>query len=292
MWPPVSLEHEGADWHVADSITPSAINSWIGEEVRPAAAEGSVAALARRSQAARHRGDHGRERYRGNTRSPSAAGRFTTAPRSPSTASRCRRSTTKSPHTRRPSPIRLLDIPSGFARRPGYYAKLDWQPPIPIRLELFRYDNRANPIAVNGDFEWGWRTRFDNIGLVADLGGGAELKGQAIHGTTRMGYAEDGRRWVDNRFRSAFLLFTRPVGAFGLAARVEGFDTRNRGSHVGDEYDDSGWSAMVAGKREWGQLTGLVELLRVSSRRENREDIGIVPRQLQTQLQAELRMRW
>src|SRR3954447_4702627 len=44
MWPPISLEHEGADWHVKDSITPSAINSWIGEEVRPAAAEGMVAA--------------------------------------------------------------------------------------------------------------------------------------------------------------------------------------------------------------------------------------------------------
>src|SRR5881628_822600 len=44
MWPPVSLEHEGADWHVKDSITPSAINSWIGEEVRPVAAEGTVAA--------------------------------------------------------------------------------------------------------------------------------------------------------------------------------------------------------------------------------------------------------
>ena len=40
MWPPVSLEHEGADWHVKDSITPSAINSWIGEEVRPVAARG------------------------------------------------------------------------------------------------------------------------------------------------------------------------------------------------------------------------------------------------------------
>jgi len=44
MWPPVSLEHEGADWHVRDSITPSAINSWIGEEVRPVAAEATVAA--------------------------------------------------------------------------------------------------------------------------------------------------------------------------------------------------------------------------------------------------------
>jgi hypothetical protein len=43
MWPPVSLEHEGADWHVANSITPSAINSWIGEEVRPAAVEGTLA---------------------------------------------------------------------------------------------------------------------------------------------------------------------------------------------------------------------------------------------------------
>src|SRR6185312_3228678 len=42
MWVPVSLEHEGADWHVKNSITPSAINSWIGEEVRPVAAEGTI----------------------------------------------------------------------------------------------------------------------------------------------------------------------------------------------------------------------------------------------------------
>ena len=44
MWPPVSLEHEGADWHVRDFITPSAINSWIGEEVKPLAAEGTFGA--------------------------------------------------------------------------------------------------------------------------------------------------------------------------------------------------------------------------------------------------------
>src|SRR3954449_1498528 len=44
MFPPVSLEHDGADWHVKDTITPSAINSWIGEEVRPVAVEGTIAA--------------------------------------------------------------------------------------------------------------------------------------------------------------------------------------------------------------------------------------------------------
>ncbi|MEA3035128.1 MAG: hypothetical protein QOH04_887, partial [Sphingomonadales bacterium] len=43
FWPPVSLEHEGAGWIVPDMITPSAINSWIGEEVKMVAAEGTVA---------------------------------------------------------------------------------------------------------------------------------------------------------------------------------------------------------------------------------------------------------
>src|SRR4051812_25745919 len=46
MFPPVSLEHEGADWHVRDSITPSAINSWIAEEVKPVAAEATLAITA------------------------------------------------------------------------------------------------------------------------------------------------------------------------------------------------------------------------------------------------------
>jgi hypothetical protein len=145
---------------------------------------------------------------------------------------------------------------------------------------------------VNDDLEWGWRTRFNNLGLVADLGGGAELKGQAMLGTTRMGFAEEGRRWVDNRFRSAFLLFTKPFGPFGIAVRAEGFDTRNRGSEVGDEYDDKGWSAMIAGKREWTHLAALVELLHVSSEREDREEAGLTPRQRQTQLQAEIRIHW
>ena len=31
---------------------------------------------------------------------------------------------------------------------------------------------------------------------------------------------------------------------------------------------------MIAGKREWGHFTGLIELLHVSSRREDREEIG------------------
>ena len=107
-----------------------------------------------------------------------------------------------------------------------------------------------------------------------------------------MGFRDGDRRWVNDRFRSAFLMLTRPFGTLGLAARIDAFDTRNRGSDVGSEYDDTGWAAMIAAKRDWTHFSGLVELLHVSSRREGREEVALEPRQRQTQVQAELRMHW
>jgi len=292
MFPPVSLEHEGADWHVADSITPSAINSWIGEEVRPVAAEASVGT------------DLGRHKLR-------ATAALMAANDTSGTLLTYRgwalHDTTTLAFHRQPLPPLdddiaeyqarfthpLLDLHAGFAHRPGYYAKLDWAPPVPVRIELFRYDNRASLDDVNADKEWGWRTRFNHIGIVTDLGSNTQLKAQALGGTTLMGPREDdGRTWVANRFRSAFAMLVHGFGPVGVAVRAEAFGTRNRGSDVGDEYDETGWSVMIAAKRKWGPITGLVELLHVSSKRENRGDAGLDPRQRQTQLQAEVRMRW
>ncbi len=291
IWPPVSLEHEGADWHVKDSITPSAINSWIGEEVRPVAAEATLSASfgehkLRATAALMAANDTSGTllTFRGWALHDRTALAFRRQPLPPLED--------EIAGYQAPFTHPLLDIGSGFARRPGYYARLSWQPPVPVRFELFRYDNRADPEVVNDDLEWGWRTRFNDLGLVADLGSGAELKAQAMQGTTRMGFAEDGKRWVDNRFRSAFLLFGRPFGSIRLTGRVDLFDTRNRGSEVGSEYNDKGWSAMLAASRNWEHFSGIVELLHVSSRREDREEAGLAPRQRQTQLQAQVRMHW
>jgi hypothetical protein len=291
MWPPVSLEHEGADWHVRDSITPSAINSWIGEEVRPAAVEATLATdlgrnKLRATAAAFAANDTSGTllTFRGWGLHDSTTLAFNRQPLPP----------LDGPIGDMQGPIThpLLDIHSGFAHRPGYYAKLAWQPPVPLRFELFRYDNRAEPEDVTPTHEWGWRTKFNQVAAVAQLPSAVEIKTQALSGTTDMGYHRGERRWVESRFRSAFLLVTRSFGPFGLAIRGEGFDTRNHGSVVGDEYDETGWSAMIAGKREWGPVTGLVEVLHVSSEREDREDVGLEPRQRQTSLQAQVRMRW
>jgi hypothetical protein len=107
-----------------------------------------------------------------------------------------------------------------------------------------------------------------------------------------MGFSQNGARWVDNRFRSAFALLTHRFGQIGFAARIEAFDTRNRGSIIGQEYDETGWSEMVAAKRDWGRFTGLLELLHVASRRDQLEEAGLKPRQRQTQIQADLRFHW
>jgi len=291
MWPPVSLEHEGADWHVKESITPSAINSWIGEEVRPIAAEATVTASLgahklRATAALMAANDTSGTllTFRGwalHDRTTLAFNRQPLPPLDSDVASY------QAPYTHP-----LLDVGPGFARRPGYYAKVAWQPPLPIRIELFHYDNRANPEAVNTDLEWGWRTRFSDAGLVADLGSGTQLKAQALQGRTRTGFPDNGRRWVDNRFRAAYLLLTRPFGRFSATARVDAFDTHNRGSEVDSEYDEHGWSAMLAGKRDWRHLTGVIELLHVWSENGAREHAAEPLRQDQTQLQAELRIHW
>ena len=289
MWPPVSLEHEGADWHVKDSITPSAINSWIGEEVRPVAGEASLAFTIGdhklRATAALMGGNDTSGTlltYRGwalHDRTTLAFNRQPLPPLDPDIAGY------QAPYTH---PL----ISGGFAHHPGYYVKLAWAPPVPVRLELFRYDNEADPDAVNGEHEWGWHTSFEEAGLVANLGSGAELKAQALSGRTLSGHIEDGLRSVHTQFRSAFVLLTRPVGPIGLAGRVDVFDTRNHGSDVDLEYDEHGWSAMIAAKRDWTHFTGLLEFLHVWSRRNELNEAGRSANQPQNQLQAEVRMHW
>lgn len=291
MWPPVSLEHEGADWHVRDSITPSAINSWIGEEVRPVAAEASVGFAIGdqklRATAALIAGNDTSGTlltFRGwglHDRTTLAFNRQPLPPLDPDIADY------QAPYTHP-----LSDIRAGFASHPGYYVKFAWAPPLPVRFEFFRYDNEANPDAVNGHHEWGWHTSFEEAGLAADLGSGAELKAQALSGRTLMGHIEDGLRSVHTQFRSAFVLLTRPVGPIGFAGRIDLFDTRNHGSDTSSEYDEHGWSAMIAAKHDWTHFTGLVEFLHVWSRRNELEVMGLSENQPQNQLQAEVRMHW
>src|SRR5437868_15022266 len=135
MFPPVSLEHEGADWHVKDSITPSAINSWIGEEVRPVAAEATASA---------NLGSHKLRATAALMAANDTSGTLLTL-RGVAHHDRTTLAFHRQPlppldeelaEYQAPFTHPLLDVGPGFAHRPVYYAKVVWQPPIPGRIEL------------------------------------------------------------------------------------------------------------------------------------------------------------
>jgi hypothetical protein len=76
FWPPISLEHGGSTWGVIDTITPSAANSWVGEELKVLGLEAAACSCTTTRPAPCCR---------------IAAGRCTTSRRPPAPRCRCRR---------------------------------------------------------------------------------------------------------------------------------------------------------------------------------------------------------
>jgi hypothetical protein len=284
FWPPVSLEHSRPEWAVTDTITPSAINSWIGEEVKVVGTEATVSTTLGRSRIAATAAAFGFNdtagtllSFRGWALHDQKATAFGLQPLPPLDGLMAN---AQAPRTR---PLAEID------NRVGWYAKLGWSPAEAFEVQLFHYDNRGDPRAKSAGRQWGWRTRFDNIGAIVSLGR-VQLKAQAMGGRTEMGFPMAGRIWVDTRFRSAFLLATRSFDRGSVSARIEAFDTHGRGSVLDDDYSDTGRALTLAARRDLGEhFSLLAEYLHVSSRIEERDEVGLAPRQRTNQFQLALR---
>lgn len=291
FWPPVSLEHAGGEWPVVETVTPSAINSWIGDEVKVGGIEGSVTTLIGAHRLSLTVAGFGLNdtsgtllTFRGWALHDEKATAFALQPLPTLNAFM---QFAQAPKTR---PVIELD------NRPGWYAKLAWAPPGPFQIEYLHYDNRGDPEAVNATLQWGWRTTFDDVGAILDVDGKTRLTAQAMRGKTVMGYPENGVRWVYMNFRSAFLLATRQVDWAGRAgsvsARFEAFDTRNAGSEVGPDDDEKGWAATAATRWPIGRHAALfAEAVHIDSRRDARLRDGIAPRQRENIVRLTLRLR-
>ncbi|HVQ10051.1 MAG TPA: hypothetical protein VMS43_16625 [Allosphingosinicella sp.] len=285
FWPPVSLEHDGPAWQVSDMITPSAINSWIGEEVKVVGVEAS----------ATHPLGGGRITatlalfgfndtagtllaFRGWALHDQKSGAFSRQTLPPLNAFMA----TSQPRWTTPT----LEIDG----RPGFYGRLSWQLAAPVVLEAFYYSNRGDPEAITYNLQWGWDTRFLNLGARVDLGGRTRLLAQALAGTTEMGPEENGHYWVETRFRAAYLRLTHRIGRVALSGRIDLFDTRQTGSQVAPDDGEEGWSATAA--LDW-QLTDqaqlILEAMHNESERGARARLGLAPDQRQHVVQASMR---
>ncbi len=292
MWPPVSLEHSGPEWAVTETITPSAINSWVGEEVKALGLEvnGKIEAGNHRLTATLALMDNNDTAgalltFRGWALHDRKALAFRKQPL-PTLNDVIQYGQPRFTHP-------VLDLDPGTLSRPGFYAKLAWDLPVPVHLEYFHYDNNGNPDAANASLEWGWRTRFDNIGMLAEPVANWQFRTQVLQGTTRMGPDDGGGAWIQARFRAAYGMVTRHSGNGAISARIDLFDVRNSGSVVLTDDDENGWAATLAARRNFGKaFSALAEFLHVDSRRDARLRDGLAPRQTQEQLQVALRAHW
>ena len=292
MWPPISLEHSGSNWEVADTATPSAIGSWIGEEVKVVGLElTGKGNLGGHEFAATIAGFNENDTagalltFRGWALHDRKALAFGKQPLPPLNEF------IEYVQPRYSHP--LINIDARVLKRPGFYGKLAWTAPVPLHVEFLHYDNNADPVAVNANLEWGWRTRFDSLGLVADLGGGRELRAQGLSGRTRMGNTIDGINWIDMKFRATYTMLTQRFAHSSVSARLDLFGTRNHGSAVDLDDDEDGWAVTFAAKRELGsKLTAFIEYLHVASDRSARSRASLSPVQSQNQMQMMLRAHW
>jgi len=288
-WPEISLEHAtGGAWSTVYTITPSAINAWVGEEVKVIGAEATVYQTVGNHEFSATGGLFGFNDTSGTLLSfrgwalhdakATAFGHFPLPPLN-SFITHAQEHQTRS----------LFEIDN----KVGYYLRFEWKPPQPLALNVFYYDNMGNPEAFSKTLQWGWRTRFVNVGLSADIGPNTRLLLQGMSGATQMGFKTNGVVWVHTKFRSAYALVSQTVGKVTLSGRIEAFGTREHGSEMSPLESEDGWAVTAAGRMAiTNRLTGFLEVLHVDSARGVRSvNLGIPEREGQTVLQAALRLR-
>jgi hypothetical protein len=287
FFPPVSLENDAIGWTSPWTLTPSAINSWVGEELR---STGIEMRLEHRSETATWSAitsAFGRNDPAGELLASRgwAMGDLTSglhaSPREPDVYA---------VQVRTQAPVRFepfLEID----HRIGWYAGLEREGIDGSRLTLLRYDNRGDPEAwtmVAGRRLFAWHTRFWSLGGRGRLGH-VDVLAQAMDGSTAFEPVAD--FYLDSRFSAAYMLAAwHSDSAWEPALRLDAFRVRQLPDTLQAPLSEHGKALTVAlnwrPSTPW-RITG--ELLRIDSVRDQRLREGHDPRQLDTQLQLSLR---
>lgn len=289
FFPLISFEHPGPAWTTAHTITPSAINSWVGEELRSTGFEGIAAWRGARHEVSLLASVFSNNdpagtllSWRGwalHDRQTAVFDRLPLPPSSPFAAG--------DPFggPRWTSPIREID------GRLGYQYGAAWSMDGVFDVRASFWDNRAEPSAFDG-FQLGWYTEMLSAGARVRLPRGAEVIAQYMDGTTEAGEVDDGRLLVDNRFRAAFVLLTGARGPHRVTGRYDWFEVEDRDIvRAVDPNDEDGHAWTVAYVASLNDTTRVaLEWLQVTSNRSARGLLGLPSRAAERQLQASLKV--
>ncbi|HTD28114.1 MAG TPA: hypothetical protein VK660_01865 [Xanthomonadaceae bacterium] len=287
FFPPISLENDGVGWTSTWTLTPSAIDSWVGEELRTFGAEANVeyrgaASTLEAGAALFEHNDPAGELLaaRGWSLSDLTSG-LNASVREPDVYASLIGSSA-------PTDYRPFDE---IGHPVGWYADVTWKAPAYGQLTLLRYDNEADPSSFEIYDErqvYAWHTKFWSLGAKSSIGD-VVLIAQAMDGDTEIEPVED--VYYDTRFHAGYLLAGWDRGEWRPAVRVDVFSLHQLPNSQPDLYSEHGSALTFAlnwRPRDWLRLTG--ELLRVDSTRDERVLEGLTPKQIDNQIQLSARL--
>ena len=290
FFPTTSLEidYESIGWTPTRTVSSSAINSWIGEELRT---QGAELSMGRKGSQSGSPHDYGLNLaiFGGNDpagtliawRGWSVSDRITGLTEGLLLADLpvYRPDGEVNKQTRNIHVFRELDT------RVGYYFGGHYGYAEHLELAALHYDNRADPLLVKNG-QYGWHTRFDHLSLRLRPAGRWELAAQAMAGETVMG-----PNAVRVRFKAWYLLASHPFAQGQLTARFDHFSASEDDILPHDPNAEDGQALALAYALPLPHGLSLVaELLAVKSTRPARQLIGSEP--TQTERSFTLALRW
>ncbi|MDO3383653.1 hypothetical protein [Gilvimarinus algae] len=292
FYPALSLENPDIGWTSPYLYTNSAINSWVGEELRTFGAELTLGRPGRRFNS-----PHSLELVGAVYKANDPAGSLL-AWRGFAIHDRQSLFNERIPFADNPA----FDTPqlrwqandvlpfSEVDGRFGYYLGGHWDYYKRSQLRLYYYDNNGDPASLNEQSgQYAWDTRFWSLSWLFKLTDNTRLITQAIQGSTAMGDT----RGVNNDYRAWFLLLSHSLGAHRISARYDDFEVIDNDHWAFDPNNSHGESLAVAWRYRLDKHWQVgAEVSRVDSYVENRQLWWEAENASQTQWQVNFQYRF
>jgi hypothetical protein len=282
FYPPVSLENRSSGWESPYTLSYSAINSWLGEELRTIGLETQLDWLGTRTGHGFDLGVTGGVFGWNDAAGVALAnGGFTLTDRQTLLGGRVGQPGVAPLFAA--VPFREID------GRAGAYAGLEARYLDRVVLRLLRYDNNADPAARDPvTHVIGWNTRFNSAGLRVEGQNGWTAIVQWLDGNT---YIEPHGAALNWPFKASFALLSRRIGSHLLSVRYDRFEVDSETGAGESDGTQKGhaWTAAYV-YRSGPRWRYTLEWLRVVSDSYNRADyLGAAALATETQVQLAIR---
>jgi hypothetical protein len=281
FYAPISLEHRESGWTNPYLVSSSAINTWVGEELRTIGAEYSLAWLGMRTGHAFDvelvAGAYGWNDPAGillASRGWAMHDRQTTLFGEVGEAGN--------------GPVPGRTLFKEIDGRTGWYAGGEFRWLDRAVLRVLHYDNRADPEVYDaGIDDYAWLTAFDSVGLRLESGNGWTLIAQWLGGDTSAEPPTGYEKWD---YDASFVLVSKGAGPHRFSLRRDWFGS----DHVETSWPPGGTESGDAWTAGYSYDLGdhwrfAVEAIRIDSNYTARAAIGEPPRATEDQLQLQVR---